>query len=147
MGFWDYINTVKDRLKRITPDLSTVKHAAYNHTSAAVTKIDHVVSNQKLPEYLPDPETRAQIGVFATTLAKNTGKYIVNEGFKHIPGVNVAHKLIVDTMRELKQKNQGDGMKEMEEKVESLDNKDSETRAQIGVSTTTLAKKTLKSRL
>lgn len=84
---------IGDEVKVLVPDLSTVKRAgvaAYNRTSAAVTKIDQVVrvdGIQKLHQYLPDGETRAQIGLFATTLAQNTAKYAVYEGFKHIPGL------------------------------------------------------------
>ncbi|XP_071736626.1 uncharacterized protein [Rutidosis leptorrhynchoides] len=123
MGFWDALNYVGDQAKGIGAFTA-------NHTYAAVTKINQVVINQKLHEYLSDPETRAQIGVFTVTLAKNTGRYVVYEGIKHIPGVNVAQKLISDTAREVKQKKQRDGMKAIEEKVERLE-KDTETSAQI----------------
>ncbi|GJV44761.1 hypothetical protein Tco_1429297, partial [Tanacetum coccineum] len=88
--------------------------AAYSYSSAAAAKIDQVVRVdviEKLPQYLPDSETRAQIGLFTTKLAKNAGKYVVSEGFKHIPGATVATKLIADKMREVKQERDKDGMK------------------------------------
>lgn len=95
MGFWDIIYSVGNGFKEITPDVSTVKRvagSASNYTSAAVTKIDQVFRVdviQKLPHYWPDSETRSQISLFATSLAKNTGKYAVYEGFKLIPGFSL----------------------------------------------------------
>lgn len=80
MGYWDVIG---DGVKRVTPVLSSVMHARgkiYRFTSAAFTKIDQVVGAD-------GSETRAQIVLFTTTLAKNTARYAVYEGFKHIPGL------------------------------------------------------------
>ncbi|KAI3702895.1 hypothetical protein L6452_28648 [Arctium lappa] len=127
MGFWDVIYSVGDGLKGITPDLSTAKRAggaSYGYTSAAVSKIDQVVrvdGIQKLPHYLTDDETRAQIVLFTTTLAKNTGNYVVREGFKHIPGATVATKLISDTMLEVKREKHKDGLKAMQAKMDRLE--------------------------
>ncbi|KAI3702896.1 hypothetical protein L6452_28649 [Arctium lappa] len=121
MGFWDVIYSVGDKLIGITPDLSTAKRAAQNYTSSAVNKIDQAVrvdGIQKLPHYLPDDETRAQIGLFTTTLAKHTGNYVVCEGFKHIPGATVAVKLVSDTMLEMKRENHKDGAKVTEAKMD-----------------------------
>ncbi|KAI3497070.1 hypothetical protein L1887_39451 [Cichorium endivia] len=81
MGIWDVVYSIGDGVKR-------AGGTAYSCTSDAVIKIDQVVrvdGIQKLPQYLPDGETRAQISLFTTTLAKNTAKYAVFEGFKHIP--------------------------------------------------------------
>ncbi|KAJ0601354.1 hypothetical protein HanIR_Chr03g0127331 [Helianthus annuus] len=127
MGFWDAVYYTGDLIKGMTPSLSTVKHAgsaAYSYTYAAVTKIDQVVrvdGIQKLPQYWPDDEKRAQIGLFTTTLAKNAGKYAVYEGFKHIPGATVASKLVSDTMREVKQQNHKDGLKSVQAKMDKLE--------------------------
>ena len=93
MGFWDVVYSTGDKLKGITPDLSTAKRAggaAYNFTSVAVVKVDQAVRVDGIPklyQYFSDEENRAQIGRFTTTLAKNTGKYVVQEGYKHIPGL------------------------------------------------------------
>ncbi|KAF5814908.1 hypothetical protein HanXRQr2_Chr03g0116441 [Helianthus annuus] len=127
MGFWDAVYYTGDLIKGITPSLSTVKHAgsaACSYTYAAVTKIDQVVrvdGIEKLPQYWPDDEKRAQIGLFTTTLAKNAGKYAVCEGFKHIPGATVASKLASDTMREVKQQNHKDGLKSVQAKMDKLE--------------------------
>ncbi|KAI3755819.1 hypothetical protein L1987_55626 [Smallanthus sonchifolius] len=106
MGFWDVVYYTGDLLKGITPDISTVKRAggvAYSCTSDAVTKIDQLVrvdGIQKLPQYWPDDEARAQIGLFTTTFAKNAGKYAVYEGFEHIPGASAkVDKLDKDVMK------------------------------------------------
>nr|GEX89258.1 hypothetical protein [Tanacetum cinerariifolium] len=92
MGIYDVIYSVSDRIKSLlTPDLTSVKRAsvgAWSYTSAVVANIDKVVrvdGIQNLPEYWPDGETRNQIGLFTTILVKNAGKYVVYEGFKHIP--------------------------------------------------------------
>ncbi|GJY75770.1 hypothetical protein Tco_0480886 [Tanacetum coccineum] len=97
MGIYDVIYSVSDGIKSLlTPDLTSVKRAsdeACSYTSAVVANIDKVVrvdGIQKLPEYWPDGETRNQIGLFTTTLAKNAGKYAVYEGFKHIPGMIIS---------------------------------------------------------
>ena len=96
MGLYDVIYSVSDGIKSLlTPDLTSVKratHGACNYTSAIVANI------QKLPEYWPDGETRNQIGLFTTTLAKNTGKYAVYEGFKHIPGMIISSLYIYLTL-------------------------------------------------
>ncbi|KAD4178943.1 hypothetical protein E3N88_27534 [Mikania micrantha] len=125
MGFWDIVYNTGDLLKGFTPDLSTPKRvggAVYCRASAAVTKIDQVVrvnGVHKLHQYRPDDETTAQIFRFTTTLAKNTGKYVIYEGFKHIPGATVASKLISDTMREVKQENQKDGLQTKRDKLKN----------------------------
>ena len=89
MGFWNIIYSIRDRVQGITPTVKRVGGTAYDYTSTAAVKIDQVVrvdGIKKLPQYLPDSETRAQIGLFTTKLAKNAGKTVVSEGFKHIPG-------------------------------------------------------------
>ncbi|XP_076905263.1 uncharacterized protein LOC143560978 [Bidens hawaiensis] len=101
--------------------VKSVGGAAYGYTSAAVTKVDQVVRVDGIQKYWPDDEKRAQIALFTTTLAKNTGKYAVYEGFKHIPGATVASKLVSDTMRDVKQQNKIDGMKSVQAKVDKLE--------------------------
>ncbi|KAI7733009.1 hypothetical protein M8C21_025000 [Ambrosia artemisiifolia] len=117
MGFWEAVYYTSDLAKHAGV-------AAYSYTSAGVTKIDQVVrvdGIQKLPQYWPDDQTRAHIGLFTTTLVKNAGKYAVYEGFKHLPGATVASKLVSDTMREVKQQNHKDGMKSMQAKMDKLE--------------------------
>ncbi|KAK9077518.1 hypothetical protein SSX86_005855 [Deinandra increscens subsp. villosa] len=126
MGFWDAVHYTGDLAKRNTPDMiKRAGVAAYHSTSSVVTKIDQVVrvaAIQKLPDqYRPDDETIAQIRPFATTLAKNTGKYIVYEGFKHLPGATVASKLVSDSMREVKQNNHKEGTESVGAKMEKLE--------------------------
>ncbi|KAJ9551404.1 hypothetical protein OSB04_015449 [Centaurea solstitialis] len=111
MGFWDVIYSARDRL----PDLSPARRAAYDCTS----KVDQAVRGEAIPKlnrYLSDDENRAQIGLFATTLAKITGKYVVQESYKHIPGATVATKLISDTMLEVKRETDKDGTKAIGQK-------------------------------
>nr|GEU93054.1 zinc finger, CCHC-type [Tanacetum cinerariifolium] len=83
----------------LTPDLTSLKRAsdeAWSYMSAVVANINKVVrvdGIQNLPEYWPDGETRNQIGLFTTTLAKNAKnarKYVVHKGFKHIPGTIIS---------------------------------------------------------
>ncbi|PWA68935.1 hypothetical protein CTI12_AA301940 [Artemisia annua] len=90
MGFWNFISSIRDRVQGITLTVKRAGGAAYDYTCTAASKIDQVVivdGIQKLPQYLPDSETKAQIDTFTTKLAKNAGKYAVTEGFKHIPGL------------------------------------------------------------
>ncbi|KAL4580264.1 hypothetical protein LXL04_016451 [Taraxacum kok-saghyz] len=108
MGIWDVLYFISDGVKRFMPDLSTVRRTGDTSTSTAVTKIDQKVrvdGIQKLTKHWP------QITLFTTTLAKNSAKYAVYEGFKHIPGATVVTKLVSDTMHEVKQQDNKDGMK------------------------------------
>ncbi|KAJ9551403.1 hypothetical protein OSB04_015448 [Centaurea solstitialis] len=130
MGFWDVIYSAGDRVAGITPDLSTAKRAAYDSTAAAVAKVDQAVrSVDSIPKL--NEETKAQIGLFATTFAKHTGKYAVQEGYKLIPvyymctcsfvGATVATKLLSDVMLEVKQETDKDGTKAMQARIDSLE--------------------------
>ncbi|KAJ9551405.1 hypothetical protein OSB04_015450 [Centaurea solstitialis] len=119
MGFWDVVmRSIGEKLTGITPDLSTMKRAAYDRSSAAVAKVDQAVRSVDANQYLPSDENRAQIGLFTTTLAKNVGKHVVQEGYKHIPGATVAVKLVSDTMSEMKRENNKDGFKSVQAKMD-----------------------------
>nr|XP_043630707.1 uncharacterized protein LOC122602039 [Erigeron canadensis] len=111
MGFW---NNIGDRAKRIRNDLWT-------RVPDAVKKMDQVIrveAVEKLQQHWPDDETRAQIGRFTTTFIKNSARYVVYEGFKHIAGASVVSKLVSDTMREVNRENYKVGIEKATDIVE-----------------------------
>ncbi|KAI7733010.1 hypothetical protein M8C21_025001 [Ambrosia artemisiifolia] len=125
MGLWDVVYYTGDLL---TPVKSTVKRAG----SDAVTKIDEVVGIKKLhDQYWPDDQQRGQILHFTSTFAKNTLKYALYQGYKHIPGATVARKLILETMRDVEQTNRDDGIKSTSQPESS--NQNSELSSQNAV--------------
>ena len=78
MAIWDFISWSTDSVKGLW-------QSSYNHGSAAITKVNKVVTVdavEKVNQHLSDPETRSKISRVATDVAKNA----TIEGLKTIPG-------------------------------------------------------------
>ncbi|CAI9088586.1 OLC1v1022958C1 [Oldenlandia corymbosa var. corymbosa] len=56
-------------------------------------------------EYVPDQETRSQIGLFTYKFAQNSAKYALRESYKLIPGGKAFAEIVDQTVRDVKSAN------------------------------------------
>ncbi|PWA64192.1 hypothetical protein CTI12_AA344890 [Artemisia annua] len=127
MGFWNFIYSIRDRVQGITPTVKRAGGAAYDYTCTAASKIDQVVkwmdNNSKgLPSdkdqvekwgfgisyTRSETEDHTDIETCSFCLSRATDLLLYVWTFV---GASVATKLISDTMREVKQERDKDGMK------------------------------------
>ncbi|CAI9088585.1 OLC1v1022957C1 [Oldenlandia corymbosa var. corymbosa] len=62
-------------------------------------------SSQRVTEYVPDEETRWQIGLFTNKLAQNSANYALRESYKLVPGGKAVAEIVDQTMRDVKSEN------------------------------------------
>ncbi|XP_073025346.1 uncharacterized protein [Primulina eburnea] len=108
MGIWEFIGSTTEAVKRNSPDLTPLKKpagACYDYGSAACARIDRVVRTDGfhgLTQWMPENKTT---GLYASKFAKHTAHYVLQEGYKLIPGGVAVSKIITNTLNDVKNEN------------------------------------------
>ncbi|XWS11097.1 hypothetical protein CRYUN_Cryun38cG0054500 [Craigia yunnanensis] len=112
MAIWDFISWSTDTVKGLW-------QSSYNHGSAAITKVNKVVTVdavEKVNQHLSDPETRSKISRVATDVAKNA----TIEGLKTIPGAYPTYKIVSKSLSDDEKSKNENKSKEQEEDLKAL---------------------------